>query len=115
MKDTGKVVILVTAGSEEDAHRVAEHLLGRRKAACVNIVPRTDSLFWWQGKLESVRKALAAEQQRNKETVEATSAREADLSKQIKALERSFPKTSSMNLTWTWISNWTTAAPLNRP
>jgi len=58
MKDTGKVVIFVTTGSEEEAHRVAEHLLGWRKAACINIVPRTDSLFWWQSKLDSAQESL---------------------------------------------------------
>ena len=58
MKDTGKVVIFVTTGSEEEARRVAEHLIGRRRAACINIVPRTDSLFWWQGKLDSAQESI---------------------------------------------------------
>ncbi|MBN2187526.1 MAG: divalent-cation tolerance protein CutA [Dehalococcoidia bacterium] len=37
---------------------MAVHLLGRKKAACINIVPRVDSLFWWQGKLDSAQESL---------------------------------------------------------
>ncbi|MBN2187541.1 MAG: divalent-cation tolerance protein CutA [Dehalococcoidia bacterium] len=58
MKQTGAIVIFVTTGSEEEAHRVAVHLLGRKKAACINIVPGVDSLFWWHGKLDSARESL---------------------------------------------------------
>jgi periplasmic divalent cation tolerance protein len=58
MKQTGKVVILVTTGTEAEARKIAELLLSKRKAACVNIVPRVDSSFWWQGKLGSARESL---------------------------------------------------------
>ncbi|MBM4447030.1 MAG: divalent-cation tolerance protein CutA [Chloroflexi bacterium] len=58
MKQTGKVVIFVTTSSEAEARKIAELLLGQRKAACVNIVPRVDSSFWWQGKLESAQESL---------------------------------------------------------
>ncbi len=58
MKQTGKVVIFVTTGTEAEAHKIAEHLLTRRKAACVNIVPGVESSFWWQGKLDSARESL---------------------------------------------------------
>jgi periplasmic divalent cation tolerance protein len=58
MKDTGKVVIFVTTGTEQEAHKIAELLLTKRKAACVNIVPKVDSSFWWQGKLDSAQESL---------------------------------------------------------
>jgi len=58
MKDTGKVVILITTSTEEEAHKIAEQLLTKRKAACVNIVPKVDSSFWWQGKLDSAQESL---------------------------------------------------------
>jgi len=58
MKDTGKVIIFVTASSEEEAGKIAERLLTSRKAACVNIVPRVSSSFWWQGKLDSAQESL---------------------------------------------------------
>jgi len=58
MKETDKIVILVTASAEEEAHRIAELLLEQRKAACINIIPKVDSLFWWQGTLDSARESL---------------------------------------------------------
>jgi len=58
MKQIGKVVIFVTTGTEEEAHKIAELLLTKRKAACVNIVPGVESSFWWQGKLDSARESL---------------------------------------------------------
>jgi periplasmic divalent cation tolerance protein len=58
MKDTGKVVIFVTTSSEQEARKLAEQLLTKRKAACVNIVPKVASSFWWQGKLDSAQESL---------------------------------------------------------
>jgi len=58
MKETNKVVILITTASEDEAHSIAEQLLNQKKAACVNIVPRVDSLFWWHGKLDSAQESL---------------------------------------------------------
>ena len=58
MKETSQVVVLVTTATEEEAHSIAELLLNQRKAACVNIVPRVDSLFRWQGKLDSAQESL---------------------------------------------------------
>ena len=58
MAESGFVVILITAGSYEEARKIADTLVSRRKAACVNIVPGVGSLFWWQGKVESADESL---------------------------------------------------------
>ena len=58
MKETGSIVILVTAGSEEEAHRIASLLIDKKKAACVNIIPGAYSLFRWKGKIDSARESL---------------------------------------------------------
>ena len=58
MKEPSDIVVLITTSSEEEAHSIAGVLLNQRKAACVNIVPRVDSYFWWQGKLNSARESL---------------------------------------------------------
>jgi periplasmic divalent cation tolerance protein len=58
MKKADKVVVLITTSSEEEAHKIAGLLVNRRKAACVNIVPGVDSLFWWKDKLDSARESL---------------------------------------------------------
>jgi len=58
VKKTDNIIVLITAGSEEEAHSIAESLVKGKKAACVNIVPRVDSLFWWEGKIDSARESL---------------------------------------------------------
>jgi periplasmic divalent cation tolerance protein len=57
-KGTDYIVVLITAGSEKEAHMIAELLVSQKKAACVNIVPRVGSLFLWKGKLDSVQESL---------------------------------------------------------
>jgi periplasmic divalent cation tolerance protein len=50
---TDKRIVLSTAGSADEAHKIANHLVEQRLAACVNIVPRIESIYRWQGKVES--------------------------------------------------------------
>jgi periplasmic divalent cation tolerance protein len=50
---TNKRIVLSTAGSEDEARKIARHLVERQLAACVNIVPRIESIYRWQGKVES--------------------------------------------------------------
>ncbi|TET56401.1 MAG: divalent-cation tolerance protein CutA [Dehalococcoidia bacterium] len=58
MKETDRVVVFITASGEEEAHKIAELLVNGKKAACVNVVPRVDSLFWWKGKLDAAQESL---------------------------------------------------------
>jgi periplasmic divalent cation tolerance protein len=51
-------MVLITADSEQEAHKIAELLIKEKKAACVNIVPRVDSRFRWKGKIDSARESL---------------------------------------------------------
>jgi periplasmic divalent cation tolerance protein len=48
------IQVLTTAGSEEEAERIASMLLERRLAACVQTVGPIVSRYRWQGKLEQV-------------------------------------------------------------
>src|ERR1700721_717600 len=50
---TDKRIVLSTAGSEEQARKIARHLVENQLAACVNIVPRIESVYRWEGKVES--------------------------------------------------------------
>jgi periplasmic divalent cation tolerance protein len=50
---TDKRIVFCSAGSEDEARKIARHLVEQRLAACVNIVPRMESIYRWQGKLES--------------------------------------------------------------
>ncbi|MBE9157639.1 divalent-cation tolerance protein CutA [Nodosilinea sp. LEGE 06152] len=45
-------VVLVTAGSEAEADRLARHLVEARLAACVSVFP-VRSLYRWQGEVQS--------------------------------------------------------------
>jgi periplasmic divalent cation tolerance protein len=56
--DSGKAVVFVTTSGEEEAEKIASLLLEKRKAACVNVIPRVKSRFWWQGRLDSAQESL---------------------------------------------------------
>jgi len=58
MKEFVPVVILITASIDEEAEKIANRLLTQRKAACVNIIPKVRSLFWWKGELDSADEAI---------------------------------------------------------
>jgi periplasmic divalent cation tolerance protein len=49
---TDKIVILSACDSEEQAARLARHLVELRLAACVNIVPGARSVYRWKGAIE---------------------------------------------------------------
>jgi periplasmic divalent cation tolerance protein len=46
------VVVLSTVARPEDAERIAQALVERRLAACVNVVPGVLSLYRWEGRVE---------------------------------------------------------------
>ena len=47
-----------TAGSKEEADRLASVLLEGRLAACVQVLGPMESRYWWQGALESATEWL---------------------------------------------------------
>jgi periplasmic divalent cation tolerance protein len=56
---SGFVVVLVTCSSRREAARIANAVVARRLAACVNIVSApVDSVYRWKGKLEKAREFL---------------------------------------------------------
>lgn len=55
---TDKRVVLSTAGSVEEARKIARYLVEQQLAACVNIVPQIESIYRWEGKIESSREWL---------------------------------------------------------
>jgi len=52
------VVLFITTSADEEAQLISRVLLEQRKVACVTIVPGVNSLFWWQGKIDSNRESL---------------------------------------------------------
>ncbi len=45
------IVVMITAGSREEAARLAEMLVGAHLAACVQILPEIESVYRWKGKV----------------------------------------------------------------
>jgi periplasmic divalent cation tolerance protein len=43
------IVVMLTAGSREEAARLAEMLVGAHLAACVQILPEMESVYRWKG------------------------------------------------------------------
>ncbi len=46
------LVVLVTAGSEEEARRLAHNLLEKKLIACANLIP-VQSLYIWEDKIQN--------------------------------------------------------------
>jgi periplasmic divalent cation tolerance protein len=51
-------LVISTAGSKEEASRIATALVEAQLAACVNIVGPIASVYRWQGKVESAQEFL---------------------------------------------------------
>ncbi|MBZ5639076.1 MAG: divalent-cation tolerance protein CutA [Acidobacteriia bacterium] len=47
----GFAIVLTTAGTDEEASRIAAGLVERRVAACVNVVPGVVSHYRWKGEV----------------------------------------------------------------
>jgi periplasmic divalent cation tolerance protein len=46
------VLVLVTAPDIKTARTLAKAILSVRLAACVNLLPRIESHYWWKGEIE---------------------------------------------------------------
>ena len=75
---TDKVLVFTTAGSDAEARKIANELVERRLAACVNIIPRIQSVYRWEGKIESAEEFLLI--------AKTTKARSADAKAAIREL-----------------------------
>ncbi|HXP08154.1 MAG TPA: divalent-cation tolerance protein CutA [Acidobacteriaceae bacterium] len=51
-------IVLSTCGDRETAERIAHRLVEQRLAACVNILPGVQSVYRWQGRVESASELL---------------------------------------------------------
>ncbi len=52
------IVVFITAKNKAEAKKIAQAVLHKKLAACVNIVDGIESLFWWEGKIDSAREVL---------------------------------------------------------
>ncbi len=56
--ESNYVLILITTANLTEAKKISQALVEQKKAACVNIVPKVNSLFWWEGKIDSAQESL---------------------------------------------------------
>jgi periplasmic divalent cation tolerance protein len=70
--------VYMTAGNMEEAQRIGRELVSAGLAACVNILPRMNSIYLWEGKLEEASEVVMIAK-----TVEA---RVAELIAKVKSL-----------------------------
>ena len=52
------MVVLMTAANVAEATKLADMLVGARLAACVQILPRMDSIYRWQGTIHHETEVL---------------------------------------------------------
>ena len=51
-------IVLSTCSDREQAERIAHRLVEQQVAACVNILPGVQSIYRWQGSIESAPEVL---------------------------------------------------------
>lgn len=52
------VVVLITASSQKEAEKISKMLISQKLAACVNVVPKVSSRYWWKEKIETAHESL---------------------------------------------------------
>ncbi len=58
MEEPKYIVLFITTGSTEEAQQISKLLLEQKKVACVNIIAKVDSVFWWEDGLDSAQENL---------------------------------------------------------
>ena len=52
------ILILVTCAQKKEAQEIAAFLMRQKLAACVNIVEKIDSVFFWEKKVQRAKEVL---------------------------------------------------------
>src|ERR1044072_963081 len=51
-RESEGVVVMMTAPSSEEAERIAEMLVKKKLAACVQVLPEMKSIYFWKGEVQ---------------------------------------------------------------
>ncbi len=73
-----ELIVFVTVPNDEEARRVSETVVSEHLAACVNILPAIESIYWWEDKVTRDRELLLI--------IKTTGDRYAELERRIKEL-----------------------------
>lgn len=52
------IILFITASNKKEAKHIAQALIKSKLAACVNVIDKIGSLFWWQGKVDRAKETL---------------------------------------------------------
>ena len=52
------LVIISTAGSEREGWKIGRKLVESRLAACVSVIPKVRSFFYWEGKVRGEQEVI---------------------------------------------------------
>ena len=58
-------MIYITTNSMKEAETIGQHLVSKRLAACVNIIDNMQSIYHWQGKIESANEIIMIAKTKN--------------------------------------------------
>jgi periplasmic divalent cation tolerance protein len=107
-------VVLVTCATAAEARRIARSVIGKRVAACVNLIlSPIESFYTWKGKLERAREYMLV--------MKTTSKRLAELESEVKRLHSydlpefiALPITEGSKKYLSWLEESAARAPKNR-
>ena len=52
------VIAYITTKDKAQAKKIGETVVKEKLAACANIIPAIESIYWWKGKLEKEKEAV---------------------------------------------------------
>jgi periplasmic divalent cation tolerance protein len=52
------IQVMTAIGSRDDAQKIAESIVGKRLAACAQVIGPITSTYWWQGAMETTEEWL---------------------------------------------------------
>ena len=55
---TDALIVFCTCSSREEALLLAHSIVSANAAACVNVIPAVESIYRWQGKIETTQEIL---------------------------------------------------------
>ena len=52
------IAVFITAPNKKEARKIARALIEKKLAACVNIIENIESVFRWEGKIDTAKEAM---------------------------------------------------------
>ncbi|MGH9959879.1 MAG: divalent-cation tolerance protein CutA [Pyrinomonadaceae bacterium] len=78
MNQADAIVVMMTASDRDEARRLADMLVAREMAACVQMIPGMQSVYRWEGKIEEQDEILLI--------AKTVAAKFAELEKEVRAM-----------------------------